>query len=276
MEKIYEALDSITKRLGNPFLLSFCISWLVSNWKAVLIVVSSDDYLKKFNSIELLYAPDSNPDWRLVWWPLIAAFCYVIVMPLFGTLATGVGVAYDSLNDYVRSKLLRLRMLSLADSQALQDRLQATISTLVNENDSLSASRIGMNTKAGEVINSTINKLLSLTLSDLRKEAPNWPEPRTRLAAHRSVGGTAEQEAIIEEYGLPEHWLEIFKPENNFDTFSAKRAAILYEINEGEAMDRLLRLAALNMLRINWVDTQFIFSLYGGRWGALLNGRPAS
>ena len=275
MEKIYEVLDSITKRLGNPFLLSFGLSWLVSNWKAVVVIASNDTYEKKFNFLECLYAVETEPIWRLLWWPLIASAVYVFFIPLLGAIATGTSALYDNLNEFIRTKALRLRVLSLADSQALEARLQETINKLKNEADAASMAYVGRHTAASDDINRAVVRLVPMVFAHLRQEEPTWPQPREIMPASRSTSGVPEQEDFLRQFGLPKQWLEIFNPVHKMQSLSVKRAALIYQIEEDEAMDWLLRLTAAGMLRITWVDRQYMFDLYGGNWGAALNGRPA-
>lgn len=276
MEKVYEVLDSITKRLGNPFLISFALSWLITNWKIVLVILSSDAYTTKFKFIESLYCAGTDPWWRLAWWPLIAASIYVFFIPFLATIATGTSALYDNLNELVRAKALKLRVLTLDDSRALEARLQETVDTFKAQSDAQAIARLAERNAATSSFNALFHKIIPLTFSQVQKEAGTWPEPRQKLPPGRRINGPTDQDELLREIGLPSEWLEIFKPEHEVHSLSVKRAAAIYRVEEDIALDWLLRLTSLGMTNISWAGQQLMFTLSDIDWAASLRGRPIS
>lgn len=276
MDKVYEVIDSITKRLGNPFLVSFALSWLVSNWKAVLVAMSTDHYLVKIAYLEkVLYGPDTNPQMRLFWIPLLAAGVYVFILPLAATIATAVGGLYDNLNEWVKSKVLRLRVLTLKQSQTLQAEMEATFNKLSDENQLLSTARIDSTKKAGETATQVLNLTLGSVFEFLKKDAPGWTDVE-KMPSTRTLGNQdQDRDNFAKEWGVPKQWLKIFDPTENLQSFSVQRAAKVYDIDEVKTMKILFNLIAIGLIQQEWVDDQFRFKLAGGTWGNLLNGRPA-
>ena len=275
MEKLYEILDSVTKRLSNPFLVSFAISWAATNWKAILVGLSDEHYKVKFSYLEtVLYAPDTNPIWRLILIPLIASGVYVFLMPLMTTLATITSGLYDSLNEYTKAQVLRTRVLTLQQSRELREDFQAVFNKLSAENHTAATSRLDLSRKAGENTKALLNEALPLMFKGLAQEATTWGGEMVKMPDARAVGND-EQNTFAKTVGIPLSWVRIFEPPGAAGPFSTERAALVYSVDEPEALARLLRLAALGLVYHVWVDDQIRFELSGSSWGALLNGRPA-
>lgn len=275
MEKLYEILDSVTKRLSNPFLVSFAISWAVTNWKAILVGLNDEHYKAKFAYLEtVLYAPDTNPAWRIILIPLIASGFYVFLMPLMTTLATITSGLYDSLNEYAKAIVLRTRVLTLQQSRQLREDFQAVFNKLSEENHTAATSRLDLSRKAGENTRSLLNAALPLMLKGLAQEATTWVGDVIKMPDGRDVGND-EQNTFAKTVGVPSSWIRIFEQPGASGQISAERAALVYSVDEREAFARLLRLAALGLVFHTWVDDQIRFELSGSSWGALLNGRHA-
>ncbi|TNC78267.1 hypothetical protein FHI69_02935 [Janthinobacterium lividum] len=275
MEKLYEILDSVTKRLSNPFLVSFAISWAATNWKAILVGLNDEHYKVKFAYLEtVLYAPDTNPIWRLILIPLIASGVYVFLMPAMTTLATVTSGLYDSLNEYTKAKVLRTRVLTLQQSRQLREDFQAVFNKLSQENHTAATSRLELSKRAGENTKSILNESLPLMLKGLTQEAASWGGETVKMPDTRVVGND-EQNAFAKTVGIPLSWVRIFEPPGAAGPFSVERAALVYSVDEPEALARLLRLAALGLVFPTWVDDQIRFELSGSSWGGLLNGRGA-
>lgn len=80
MEIINAFITTARSRLSNPLMGSFIISWLVWNWKIVLVAVgSSQTNLEKITAINKTY---SDP-WILLWCPLFTALALSILLPPF-------------------------------------------------------------------------------------------------------------------------------------------------------------------------------------------------
>ena len=275
MEKIYEAIDSITKRLSNPFLVSFAISWLVANWKAVLVAMSDDHYTVKIAYLDqTLYATATNPNLRLIWIPLIASGTYVVVLPLLATFGTVVNGLYDNLNEVAKAFVLKTRVLTLKQSRELQANIEVMLNKVTEDRDRLATARIDSSNKAGISASSLLLASQPLLLIALPIEAELWTGPIEKMPEDRTVGSLI-QDDFAKHHGVPKAWLKVFEPNEKMNSFSLQRAAKLYELSEQETLERLLRLSAIGLVNFQWVDDQFRFELSGRKWGDLLQGRRA-
>ncbi len=148
MKDIFEALfKSSRERIRNPLLFSFIISWLIYNWKSILILVFSDLSIEK--KIETIKPKDGFAEPGF-FWPLLVALLFVIVLPYIlhlTDLATNdsferrkkqtserrVSVLKHSIEEVkAEVELEKLRM-EYKDVTALNERLK----TLEEENDKL-------------------------------------------------------------------------------------------------------------------------------------------
>lgn len=78
MKEFFDSLLLTSKdRLKNPLIGAFIISWIVFNWKPLLILFFSDKSIE-----EKIYLVSPNGFWEAGFWvPLIIAVLYLILMP---------------------------------------------------------------------------------------------------------------------------------------------------------------------------------------------------
>lgn len=74
-----DVYDSSKNRLKSPFISSFLISWLIFNWKGILIVLFSTFEMK--DRIYLVETGEYTDVWTCLLFPSIAAIIYVIILP---------------------------------------------------------------------------------------------------------------------------------------------------------------------------------------------------
>lgn len=79
MKELFNYLLKLLKeRIDNPFIRSFLFSWIILNWKAIVILFfSSITIVERIQLIEKTY---SEIAYRL-WLPLLIAIFYVIILP---------------------------------------------------------------------------------------------------------------------------------------------------------------------------------------------------
>ncbi len=70
--------DSYKERLKNPLLSSFLFSWLIVNWKVVLVIVFSE--ISVLDRIRVVDSEYSEMKY-LLWLPICASMFYVILLP---------------------------------------------------------------------------------------------------------------------------------------------------------------------------------------------------
>lgn len=81
MKEFFVSLFSTAQeRIKNPFLSSFVFSWIVFNWKAILIVLLSRTSIESRIGVVSTQEAYINIS-SLLWWPLSCAFIYVFVLP---------------------------------------------------------------------------------------------------------------------------------------------------------------------------------------------------
>lgn len=88
-----DILKSINLRLNNPFILSFCISWIFWNWPIVVgLIWYNSATIGKFGyeNYKDLINENANP-WRNYVWPATFALAYPFVKWFFSWIQTWVG-----------------------------------------------------------------------------------------------------------------------------------------------------------------------------------------
>ena len=80
-----DLITSFRERFTNPLVFSFICSWLILNWRVPLALIWTDSTQKAVEAHGGLMVYISNQfSWcRSVWWPLVAAAAFVLILPLF-------------------------------------------------------------------------------------------------------------------------------------------------------------------------------------------------
>ena len=84
-EAISEASKSFMSRATNPVIGTFISSWLVINWKIVLLVFMSKSTVEE---IILLIEKEHFHIEKILYYPLFSALAYLLVMPWIGVIYT--------------------------------------------------------------------------------------------------------------------------------------------------------------------------------------------
>jgi hypothetical protein len=85
-------LDTSKERLRNPLVGSFVFSWIIFNWKGILLITFSN---KSMEDRILYVAKDDYSILLLLWFPLSMALFYVIALPYLSLII-------DKLNIYAK------------------------------------------------------------------------------------------------------------------------------------------------------------------------------
>ena len=91
--------DLITERFSSPFIFSYVVSWLLFNYKAIILILTDTSNLLVFETkINLIETYINNnyigfpyhEDIQLngFQWPLLAAFLYTFIYPIFDVIIT--------------------------------------------------------------------------------------------------------------------------------------------------------------------------------------------
>lgn len=275
MEKIYEILDSIQKRLSNPILFSFLISWLIINYKLIIVIFNDEHYIKKFDYIYTqLYTETSHPSIRLFWLPLLAVVIYVCVIPAISLLESYISGRYNNKSNEIRNKLLKKSVLTSEQADILRRESAALIEKYQRDAEDAKKFRID----SSKSMNTTIQKIFKTISPSILKQLPSetgsWANP-IRMEPTKTLNGTPEQEEFALQYGIPEKWASLLYPNNLSGNITTRSAAKILELEDVAIYAILLKLTAIGILMPMWVDDQLEFTMQGGSWAALLNGRPA-
>ena len=146
-ELLKSILSTSSERIKNPFIGAFAVSWLIFNWKPLLILVFAD--LKLIQRIQLVDSQYSKIGDNLIW-PLIVAVSYMVILPylMFALDSLSKWAIRGRKKDFVKSTVedlvdrqlivieeVRLEKLK-SDSKDIED-LNEKVRELKNQNSEL-------------------------------------------------------------------------------------------------------------------------------------------
>ncbi|TGM10686.1 hypothetical protein EHQ81_18845 [Leptospira selangorensis] len=115
--------DFLKERLSSPFLVSLLFSWLIINWKIVVILFGTDAQMNPSQRITFIEKNYVNSCFNY-WYPLISASAYTVVYPF---ISLGISLLWSKI-DFEKKRLLnkiyRNRLLTLEESLELRDRIE--------------------------------------------------------------------------------------------------------------------------------------------------------
>lgn len=260
MEKLYEMFDAISKRLSNPILISFAISWLAINYKAILVVLQNEHYKTKFSYLEgTLYAATSNPDWRLWQLPAIAASTYVLLSPLLSLAATAITGWYEVLNEKIRMHVMNIKPLDRDQAAQLKRELAGKIIEASELKQEALTSSLDSAQKFGNSMNLFGDCVLPMVFKSIQEESMHWTGELVQLNG-MMLDATDEQRAFNSSRGIPRDWLVGLDQWHPNSVQSARSFALLAQVSEKEALLRLVKLTAIGMLTKSWSNDNLQFS----------------
>ena len=126
--------DAINDRLKNPFIAAFFLSWILINWKIILLLLFSDTNIEnKIKTVEENYASINNN----FWFPLLFAIFYVNALPYLMWLMDSISFqALKGRKNHV-TNLLLLDLKSkqkLAEEEDKLENIKASYRTISDQN----------------------------------------------------------------------------------------------------------------------------------------------
>jgi ABC-type multidrug transport system fused ATPase/permease subunit len=124
LEFTSDLISSFRERLKNSFLSSFIIGFLIANWESLLVILFSDKIIEE--RIRLVHA-EYTSKYTLVWYPLIFAIFYVVILPylMLGIewlSNMGLEKRKDNKNESTIKHLERLRKRATTEFKLAQER----------------------------------------------------------------------------------------------------------------------------------------------------------
>lgn len=103
-----DILKSISLRLNNPFILSFCTAWIFWNWPIVIGLVwynsgTIGEFKEGYSSYADLIKGNSSL-WRNYFWPLVFAVAYPLIKWFFNWMQTWIGTLEEKTIKVVSGK----------------------------------------------------------------------------------------------------------------------------------------------------------------------------
>ncbi|NGZ86416.1 hypothetical protein [Duganella aceris] len=277
MEKFSEFVDAVTARISNPLFTSFVISWLITNYKAVLVVISKEHYSNKISFLETtLYGPDTAPLLRLIGYPLIGALLYSFVLPVLSILTTAATGYFENKHESAKAWAQNKRRFTLEQSNALRRQVSDSLSKQIDELQVSATAIIDSNKRASDSVEPFLAKLPAAMLYQLEQEAQSWNEDVVRPDHVRDTHGPYPLEPEFWwTHGVPKRWLKLQDPSNAISTLNLHTTSRLFGLNESDTMDILARLLALQLVTYRWVDNQIIYGPVHHRWTQSIFGPVA-
>ena len=276
MDALKQAWEATVERFRNPILFAFAFTWAISNYKLLVVLTSSAPFLEKITYIDtVLYPPTESQLSQLILVPTVGALFYVFIFPAISLLSTWATSTYERIHSDI--KIAALRKATLTAEQ--RDTLEREISELVNkaqkEVQEAKSARLDAARSTQENVAKLFLSIQKAVFEGLKANAATWPDDYIKPQHGRTVNGSPEQEAFVAKHGIPPLWAKVVLEMHDGKPINAEEASKRLAISIAESMDALLGLSALAILNFSWIDDGPFFTLGGGSWAALLNGRPA-
>ena len=134
MESLKEIWASLRERYNHPLLYSFAISWLVLNYKAIVVLISNENFVDKFEYIEKnLYPITASPLNSLLYFPLLSSLIYVFILPGISFATTWAEAMYERGHSAIRASVQRKNRLTKEQRDVLEVKVADLVSTITIE-----------------------------------------------------------------------------------------------------------------------------------------------
>lgn len=274
MDSLKEIWSSLGERFKNPLLYSFVVSWIITNYKIVVVLSSNAVYSEKFDYIDSIYPPGVPTWYRMFFIPALCAILYVFVLPGISLLSTWAASHYEGWHSTIRSTIMRKARLTLEERDVLERRVSELNSDLRVKAQAADRAKSEITKNISHYVVEIFNLILPATFLKLKQDAAEWQGECVKPDNNRTINGTPEQEEFVVQYGIPKQWAKIFNQVNERTT--VWEVAKKLEVDEKIALDILICLSALSMLKPVWNDDELYFNLLESRWVAMLNSRVFS
>ncbi|MBK6654058.1 hypothetical protein [Zoogloea sp.] len=116
-----KTLETVNERISSPMLSSTAVAWAAVNYKFLLVVLSADDFRKKFDYIESILYPTPEIKLKLgVLYPISFGLFYTVVYPLIDIGLASIREVIDNLKE--RAILFVSRVLKISASPSVFQR----------------------------------------------------------------------------------------------------------------------------------------------------------
>jgi hypothetical protein len=278
LDSIKEFWNSLTERFRSPIGISLLMSWMVVNYKLVVVLLSEESYRDKFLYIDtVIYGPNTNPIVRLLILPLAGACFYTLIFPIFSLFFTWVSSNYERLHNDVKKYALKKSLLTVEERDQLLEETEEIVNKAQRDAEDAKKIRIGSIKATRENSVRIFSKVLDPIMRGLEQEVGDWSQPVVMPPEGRNVSGPEICNVFIKKHGIPEHWASLFgiMSRDALHNVTVAEVSKKMQLSEDESIDMLIRLCSLRMLHLNWTADEPCFALQEGPWVALLNGRGA-
>lgn len=267
MDKLSEIWDAVTKRLSNPLLGSFAITWSLYNYKFLIVLFSSEDYQKKFSYIEnVLYAPTTNPYNYLLFYPLIIASLFVFVAPVISVATTFVGTWWEVQQNSWKNKALSNSLISKEQAAEIRRISIETIRQKDTEIETLNQALNEASTKANGQFNTFFDAQKQMTLKALRYEYESIHLTQCIKMPEIRLHENDDMYLFGLEIGLPKRWIAALKNIQANEIIDVPSGMLRFELSHEEISEMLLGLKALGLISLSWVNNRMTFKLTSHVW----------
>lgn len=97
------AVETFKDRLGNPFILSFFISWSLINFDVYIIIFTKSDLYQKIGFFNIYFLATSTC--KLFWYPLLSMISYVVFSPLLMSLYSNWNLLIQLFSRWITAKI---------------------------------------------------------------------------------------------------------------------------------------------------------------------------
>lgn len=276
MDALKHAWEAIVERFRNPILFAFAVTWAIANYKLIVVLASSAPFLEKITYIDaVLYPPSESHFSQLILIPAAGALIYVFVFPAISLLSTWATSTYERFHSDIKIAVLRKATLTVEQRDTLEREVSELVNKLQKETQEAKAARLDAARSTQENAAKLFASIQRAVFEGLKSSAAAWPKDCVKPQHGRTVGGSPEQEAFVNTHGIPPLWAKVVEEMRDGKPINAEEVSRRLSIPVVESMDALLGLSALAILNFVWIDDGPFFTVGGGSWPALLNGRPA-
>lgn len=273
MESLKEIWASLRERYNHPLLYSFAISWLVLNYKAIVVLISNEKFVDKFEYIEQhLYPITASPLNNLLYFPLASSLIYVFVLPVISLASTWAEAMYERWHSTIRALVQRKYRLTKEQRDVLEVKVVELVTTTTREADLAKKSKMEAEASMQNYVEKIFFSLQPVIFFKLQQEAQGWGLDTEKLSTSYPHTGTAEQIEFVDNFGIPKQWAKVLKV-GLATSISLTQTANKLDLDEKQTLNILFRLSALNMLKPTWSDNELHFSTVKSTYVYALNGQ---
>lgn len=114
-----KTLETVGERINSPMLSSTAVAWAAINYKFLIVVISNEDFRKKFEYIENTLYPNMESGLKLgVEYPILFGLFYTLIYPLIDIV---LAAAYEWINNLKERAIISVRRKKPIDRDLTND-----------------------------------------------------------------------------------------------------------------------------------------------------------